>query len=493
MKVLFIDIDTLRPDHMSCYGYSRKTTPNIDEICSEGMRFNQYYCSDAPCLPSRASLISGMFGIRNGAVGHGGTNADRRITGAKRDFRDILDENNFNNIFRRAGYHTASISTFPERHSSMWFSAGFNETYNVGDCGVESGEKVLPIALDWIDRNSKRDDWYLHVHLWDPHTPYRAPQDFGEPFADVELDTWITEEELEKHKLLYGPHSALEINMYDDIISDIYPRQPGKVTNMVELKKIIDGYDTGILYADFLVGQIIDSLKKYGLYEDTAIIISSDHGENFGELGVYAEHGTADDPTCRIPMIIKWPGLNTGVNNNFHYSLDLLPTLSDLLKVDKCENWDGRSYAEALNSMEKNSRDYLVISQMAHVCQRSVRFDKWIYIRTYHNGYHWYKKEMLFDLENDPYEKKDVSCEYPEICNRACRLLMDWHDEQRAKNPNLEDPLWTVMAENGPFHTWGHYEEYIERLKATGRSAFVSELEDIFNSDGSLRSRNTIF
>ena len=73
MRVLFVDIDTLRPDHMGCYGYSRNTTPNFDKVAEEGVRFDEYYCSDAPCLPSRAALISGMFGIHNGAVGHGGT------------------------------------------------------------------------------------------------------------------------------------------------------------------------------------------------------------------------------------------------------------------------------------------------------------------------------------------------------------------------------------------------------------------------------------
>ena len=65
MKVLFVDIDTLRPDHMGCYGYERNTTPNMDEVAKNGVIFDNYYCSDAPCLPSRASLISGMFGIKN--------------------------------------------------------------------------------------------------------------------------------------------------------------------------------------------------------------------------------------------------------------------------------------------------------------------------------------------------------------------------------------------------------------------------------------------
>lgn len=75
MKVLFIDINTLRPDHMSCYGYGRNTTPNIDSVAEEGVRFDRYYCSDAPCLPSRAALVNGTFGIKNGITGHGGNAA----------------------------------------------------------------------------------------------------------------------------------------------------------------------------------------------------------------------------------------------------------------------------------------------------------------------------------------------------------------------------------------------------------------------------------
>ncbi len=147
----------------------------MDRVCAEGIRFDKYYTSDAPCQPSRAALISGMFGFRNGSVGHGGTAAERRVNGLERGFRNLLDQGNFHNIFRKAGMHTASISSFPERHSMWWFNAGLNETYNVGGMGHESGEEVLPAAIDWLDRRGAQDDWYLHVHLWDPHTPYRAP------------------------------------------------------------------------------------------------------------------------------------------------------------------------------------------------------------------------------------------------------------------------------------------------------------------------------
>ena len=470
MRVLFVDIDTLRPDHMGCYGYERNTTPNIDSVCADGIRFDNYYCSDAPCLPSRAALVSGMFGIRNGAVGHGGTAADRRLTGRDRGFSDPVDDGNFHNIFRRAGMHTVSVSTFAERHSSYWFDAGFNECYNVGGCGIESGEKVIPVALDWLNRNKDRDNWFLHVHLWDAHTPYRAPKSFGNPFEDEPLNNWITEDVLEKHKKMTGPHGINELSMYNDATDSRFPRALGKGENLSDVKKIFDGYDCGIRYADMLIGQLFDCLKAQGIYEDTAIIVTSDHGENMGELGIYSEHGTADMLTCHIPFIMKWPKGQKGISDKgFHYNLDLLPTVADLLGVEHFEHWDGESYAKIVTDGEAAGRDGLVISQMAHVCQRSARFGDWLYMRTYHDGFHLFPKEMLYNVDDDPYEQEDVSEKYPEICAKGAKMILDWHDEQMAKSESQIDPLWTVIREGGPYHTIGHLDSYLEQLEKTGR------------------------
>jgi arylsulfatase A-like enzyme len=471
MRILFIDIDTLRPDHMGCYGYKRNTTPNIDRVAD--IIFTNYYCSDAPCLPSRASLISGMFGIRHGAVGHGGTCADRRPFGPSRDFNDQYDRDNFNNIFKSAGLKTASVSSFPDRHSSWWFNAGLDETYNPGGKGMESGEKVLPLALDWLDRHGAEDNWFLHVHFWEPHTPYRAPAGFGEPFADEPLHTWIDETILHDHLMQVGPHGANEINMYNDHESPEFPRHPGKIPNMAALKKFFDGYDTGILYTDFLVGMIFDSLRKKNIFDDTAIIITSDHGENMGELGIYGEHATADYPTCRIPMVMKFPGGAKGIaDDGLHYSIDLLPTMAELLGTAIKEQWDGKSFAETVKTGAKSGRDSLVLSQMAHVCQRSARFGDWLYIRTIHDGYHLFEKEMLFNIAADPCQRRDVKSEYPDICCKGAKIILDWHEEMMMKSAYTEDPMWRVMKEKGPFHARPEHlvnTHYLERLEATGR------------------------
>jgi arylsulfatase A-like enzyme len=477
MRVLLVDIDTLRPDHMGCYGYSRNTTPNIDTIAEQGVRFDNYYCPDAPCLPSRAAMVSGLFGIKNGVVGHGGTAADKRLSGRDRDFVNQDDENNLFNIFRKKGFYTASISTFAERHSAWWFNAGFNETYNVGGGGMESGEAVLPVALDWLQRKGKDDNWFLHLHLWDPHTPYRAPEDFGNPFEKEPFSDWIDEAVFQRQLKKTGPHSLLDLNMYDDKTNPKYPRMPGKVTEYKDLRRIFDGYDTGVRYTDSLVGKVFDRLRELGVFEDCAIIVTSDHGETLGEFGIYCEHGVADEATCRIPMIVKWPGCAAGQSDrHFHYNLDLAPTLAELFEIPPYKKWDGKSYAQNLLKGKGGGWDSLVLSQMAHVCQRSARFDDWLYMRTYHDGYHLFDREMLFNLKDDPHEQRDVKAKYPEICARGARIILDWHDEQMLGSEYATDPLWTVLREKGPYHTWDVLETYLKRLEVTGRGEGAAAL-----------------
>ncbi|KXA99084.1 sulfatase, partial [candidate division MSBL1 archaeon SCGC-AAA259O05] len=461
------------------YGYHRDTSPDIDKIADQGVRFSNYYCSDAPCLPSRTALVTGQFGIHNGVVGHGGTNADIRIEGEKRGFRSKLSRESLPGFLNSIGLKTVSISPFAERHGSWSFYAGFDEIHNTGKCGMESAEDVTPLALDWIEKNAGEDDWFLHVNYWDSHTPYRAPEEFGNPFEDEPIPDWFDEEILKEHRQHVGPHSARELGMYDNQVGD-YPRMPGEIEDMSDLKKLIDGYDCGVKYMDRHIGRLLSHLEEKGIMEDLAIIISADHGENIGELGIYSEHATADHAACRIPMIIKWPGCEKGkVDTGLHYNLDLAPTLADILDESPPDRWDGRSYAPAIFEGDECGRDYLVLSQCAHVCQRSVRFKNWLYMRTYHDGFHLFPKEMLYDLSEDPHERFNVAEENPDVCKEGISYLTEWHDEMMETMPDgyTTDPLWRVMEEGGPYHAKGNLKDYCDRLRKTGREDAISELK----------------
>lgn len=477
MRVLLIDIDTLRPDHLGCYGYGRNTSPNIDSIAADGVRFEEYYCPNAPCMPSRASLITGRYGIHTGIVGHGGSAADLWLEGADRKFRTSVSENNLISLFRNNGMHCVSVSSFPERHSAYWFHMGFHEMINSGGKGHESAEDVTPDALDWLDRKGKADNWLLHVNYWDPHTPYRAPASFGTPFENEPLpDNWINDAVLVEHKKHIGPHSVNEINMWNDKTDPQYPRQPGRLDDLDDVKRFIDNYDTGILYADTHVGYLLDKLRELGIYDDVSVIVTSDHGETMGELGIYGEHATADRAVCRIPMIIKWAGGQKGiVESSLHTNVDLAPTVAELLGQPVSERFDGISYAQTVLNGETQKREYAVLTQCAHVCQRSVRFDDYIYIRTYHGGYHMFNDEMLFDVKNDPHETRDLASERPELCARGARYLERWVADMMTTSDYPTDPLWVVMKEGGPYHARGKKERYMSRLERTGRGDMLPE------------------
>jgi arylsulfatase A-like enzyme len=482
MRILYLDIDTLRPDHLGCYGYHRNTSPNIDRIAAEGVRFENVYCSDAPCLPSRTAMMSGRFGIHTGVVNHGGLCADPRPEGKSRAFRSQAAATALPTRLKWGGLHTVYVGGFGERHAAWQFYAGFREIHDTGKGGQESAEDVTPTALDWIERRGKEDNWYLQVNYWDPHTPFRVPDDFGNPFKDAPLPDWCTPELIEQHRQLPGPHTLQDITMYDNVIDrDRYPRQPGEVRNMDEMRELIDGYDCGIRYADEHVGKLLAALEEQGVLDDTVIIVSSDHGENYGELGVYAEHATADHATCRIPMIIRWPGKKQGhVDNGLHYNLDLAPTLADLLGVDKPDLWDGQSYAPALTGGADCGRDCLVISQCAHVCQRSVRWGDWLWMKTWHDGFRLFDDEMLFNLKDDPRETNNMAEANPELCNEARDIYERWQKEMMASLPKgTKDPLHIVLEEGGPYHARGALKEhhYIERLQQTGRGEHLAELK----------------
>jgi arylsulfatase A-like enzyme len=478
MRILYLDIDTLRADHLGCYGYPRRTSPNIDALAAQGVRFTNVYASDVPCLPSRTALITGRFGIHTGVVNHGGLGADLRPQGARRGFVSRLAFHSWAAKFYFAGFRTASFSSFPFRHSAHWWTMGFQETVNASrGMGNERAHDVAPEALGWLDRHGCEERWFCHVHFWDPHTPYNTPEEYGNPFAGDPIPSWYREEIRARDWLRPGPHSAQEPwGFTPDEWGPPPPRQPWNLSDLDAVKRMFDGYDTGIRYADDHVGLLLSKLADLGVLEDTAILVSSDHGEAFGELGVYADHQAADHPTAWLPMILRFPGLRPRVDRALHYHLDVAAALVELCDIRVPRHWDGRSCAAALRAERDEGRPYLVTSQGAWSCQRGVRFGDHLYLRTWHDGYHDWPERMLFDVANDPHEQIDLCAKEPELLAEGARLLDAWYGEQMHEAPDLVDPLFLVLQEGGPFHCRGHLPAYLERLRETGRGDWAERL-----------------
>ncbi|MCL4508519.1 MAG: sulfatase [Chloroflexi bacterium] len=480
MRILYIDIDSQRPDHLGCYGYHRNTSPAIDSIAAEGVRFTNCYATDVPCLPSRTSLFSGRFGIHTGVINHGGAAADPFVEGSGRQFRSTLGRTSWMSCLRQTGLSTATVSPFGERHSAWHWYTAFNEIMNTGKGGLERADEIAPVAIDWLRRNAARDQWFLHVNVWDPHTPYRTPEEFGNPFRDAPIPQWLTEDVRQSHWNGVGPHSAQEVTGYAPPPTSRFPRQPGQISSMDEVRRVFDGYDTGVRYADTHIAQLLDVLREQGVLDETVIIVSADHGECLGELNIYGDHQTADELTTHVPLIIRWPGVTDSqcgrVDTAFHYQFDMAATVIDLLGGMVPAVWDGVSFATAFREGREEGRDHLVLSQGAWACQRSVRFDHYILMHSYHDGHHGFPGIMLFDLDTDPHEQHNLAGGRPDLVARGMALIEEWHCDAMRTATHAVDPMWTVLREGGPFHTRRQLPQYLERLRATGREAWAEQL-----------------
>ena len=495
VNILYIDIDSLRPDHLGCYGYHRQTSPHMDALAAEGVRFTRCYTPDAPCMPSRTAMTTGRFGIRTGVVNHGGAASLPRIRGADRGFTCSFTDPNWIPQFQSAGYHTVAFSPFAQRHGAWHWYAGFMEVHNTGGGGMETADSISPRVTEWIDGHGKLGGkpFFMWVNLWDPHTPYRTPMEFGNPFENDPLPSWYNEKIRSAHWQKAGPHSPQEVNGFvpepdwlygNPALAERFPafpqRQPTQIASMEDARRMFDNYDTGVAYADLHVGRIIAGLKSVGLYENTAIIISSDHGENLGELWVYGDHQTADHITHRIPMVVRWPGLTDHhagrQDDRLMYSIDFAATTLEWAGLKVPKEWDGESFGGEYGKGEGRSlREWLVLSQLAWCAQRSARWDRYLLIETYHDGFHDYPEHMLFDLEADPQEQVNLAPTRRDLVNRGLEILREWKDRIFKDGCDPHDPLETVMAEGGPFHVRDHGSEYLKRLRETGRGEMAQK------------------
>jgi len=453
--------------------------------------FKNYYASDVPCLPSRTALFSSRFGIHTGVVNHSGMNADIRHQGPARPTSTTGDYLSFPRALRDADHHTAFISPFPQRHGAWHTLDGFDEWHDTGGGGMERAEVVYPHAKDWLETNGTDEDWYLHVNFWDPHTPYDTPESYGNPFEDEPAPEFPDAETISEQYDSYGPHSAHDVHhgyLTGNGPADL-ERTPDEIASREDFEQWVDGYDTGIRYMDDYIAKLLDLLESQGILDETLIIVSADHGENQGELNVYGDHQTADDTTARVPLVVCGPGIEAGVDDALRYTLDLGPTLVDLVGGTKGDGWDGRSFADALAGDGDGGRDALVVSQGAWACQRGVRWDDWLLLCTYHDGWKAFDAVELYDLAEDPHETTDCSTANPDVVDTGLAHLNRWHSQRQldaATSQNggnsgaprgLIDPLFEDIEDGGPTYLRGMMESYTERLRATGREPHAETIE----------------
>ena len=251
-----------------------------------------------------------------------------------------------------------------------------------------------------------------------------------------------------------------------------FPRQPTEIDSMDKVRQMFDGYDCGVAYADATVGRLMNALEKAGVLDDTAVIISSDHGENLGELNIYGDHQTADHITGRVPLIVSWPGATESQAGSERSALvqniDIPATTLELIGGQAPDIWEGQSFAQTLRGESDQAREQTIVSQGAWSLQRSVRWNEgenqWMCIRSYHEGHHGFPDVMLFELGSDPHEQHNLADEKPEVAAQGITRLDAWTGAMMAKSETGVDPFWTARREGGPLHTRGQSAQLSEAI-----------------------------
>ena len=495
MRVLIVDIDSCRPDHLGCYGYERNTSPTIDRLAAEGVRFENCFASDTPCMPSRTALITCRFGAKNGVVTHWGSGQWYREPGtnASPDYERIMAPTHLS----REGITTATVSIFAQRHLAYHWDGAFQESIQpAGRVGLQDEKYETNAALQWLDGNATDDDWLLHVNYWDVHHPYVGVEPFAEEVRESgPAAPWPDEEALDAQQgmtgmhcadLWTGPRHAGDREVEDNRFQHGDWQMPMRYQDRDDVEQLVDGYDGGVRKVDTEITRLLEKLEAEGVREDTAIVITGDHGEALGEHGIYAEHSMAHPACQNVPLIVHWPGVTDGqagaVVDEHVYQFDLMATICDLAGLDLPSKWDAEPFTPALRGEGFDGRDALVCSHGIYIYSRAVYRDDWVYIRLLHPGVFsvpgLYNDpdlpnrglELLHDLSSDPHMTENLVGEHPEVAAELRSHLDGWNaDVIATEDADGRDPLGEMAATDGPF-LYLTPEELIEFYERNGRS-----------------------
>lgn len=340
-NVVLLVIDTLRADHLGTYGYGRATSPELDRLAAESVVFD-YAVSQAPWTkPSVASLLSGRYPHEHGVrAEHDALTADVETIAADLQGR---------------GFHTAAFTSNPWITPEFGFDRGFDHFFQSArmsgvqmtlafglisrletqlrrrgvsldltgllrgpiehyPTNVERDRKLTEEMLEWLDEH-RSDRFFVYAHLIGPHSPYRPPEEFARRFRDPSWDpSSIPTVPPPRARSIFAPARAV-----DDAHREM----------------LIAQYDAAIAFTDSLVGEIRQGLERLGLLDDTLLVVTSDHGEEFYEHGSWTHWHALYDEAIHVPLMVRLPSVLQPARRPEPVMLvDVYPTIGGLLGID---------------------------------------------------------------------------------------------------------------------------------------------------------------
>ncbi|MBA7674212.1 hypothetical protein ES703_82419 [subsurface metagenome] len=460
-NVIIISIDTLRKDHLSCYGYEGCKTPNIDGFAEKSVVFENCIAPSPHTVPSMASLLTGVYPMVHGC----------RFIPSTPINDDIQT---LSQILKLYGYHTELYTANPILDINRGFNRGFDyyeSCYFTGNLGYHLPQRVYDVVkrvlffdgvdareiyyytTEWLrgkvasrlERLDNCSPFFLWFHFLDPHAAYTPPQGF------------IPAKEDEQRRL-----SSIKFKLEEDE----YPRS--------EVSDIVKLYDGEIQYVDDALGDLLGRMEGLGLFDDTIIILTADHGEEFWEHDGFGHGHCLYPEVVRIPLMIYLPpSLGNACGHIYDYVslVDIAPTILDYLGLPSSKGMGGKSLSALMESINKHHSlddgglsSYLIFNELAQYPNKP-SVQKSIYEGNYHLIYDFTSEEKkLYGLEGDLGELVDISAEDEDTTERLYAELMEWYET------NLQ-----IVEELAPQKEMEMSEEEKEMMRGMGYIIGVGE------------------
>lgn len=376
--IILITVDTLRRDHVSSYGYDRRTTPFLDDLASAGVRFANGYSTSSWTVPSIASLMTALHpdshGVVSGTVSRGTVRGQQVLSGELIRLPELL---------RGAGYRTFGITANGHLAADLGYAQGFDRYENLGFGAV--AEDVNRKLEEWKEELPGESSYFLWLHYFDPHAPYKPREPWLSRFAPESL--------VEKPNRLIVNHAARYLEL-------------GVGRDSPDFEYVMALYDSEIAYTDDAIRRAAQMLDPNS---DHLVIVTSDHGEQFLDHHKFGHQDALWEELIGVPLIVRLPGgRHAGRVVQDRVSLvDIGPSLLEFLGAGVPEQLQGESFMPALEGRRREATGPIVSSLSRHEGKRidAIVQDDWKLIL--HSGKR--SRELLYNLGKDPGERASVA------------------------------------------------------------------------------------
>jgi arylsulfatase A-like enzyme len=417
-NILLFAIDSIRRDHMSCYGYPRLTTPHFDGLARKGTLVENAFSAYIPTTPAYSSILTGRDVFSTGMV-------SLSPTGPLDKKQPTLPE-----ICKRAGYRSTCVGFEGD------FYRGFDRYLNFEgwpaweDRPARKAENLNAVAIPALEKMAKSaKPWLLFLRHMDPHSPYLPPAPFDQLFYSKDPCD----------KKIKSMKPVFDFKPFADFFSSWMP--PG----VTDKDYVVAQYDGELAYMDACCRRIVTRVEELGAAEDTLVVVTGDHGETLYDHGIYFDHHGLYEPTLVVPLFFYWPGkIKEGVRSQA-YTLheDLLPTILDLCGLRKFARgvkFDGTSTVPYLERTAESPRSEFYISECTWMRKQGWRTPIWKFWEALEPDFHGKPPVELYNLIEDPEEANNLAEREPQVVE-TLRARMNAWIEKRTRQTGKPNPI----------------------------------------------------